>query len=307
MPGMRSLPTLDVVVLNWNTRGLCDAVLTQLRPLADEAGVTVFVVDNGSSDGSDEHLAAAHPWARLIRSERNLGYAGGMNLGLRAGQGEAVLLLNSDVELPELEAIAHLRQVLRDDPRCGAVGPALVFPDGRFQTGAGGWDLGLVTAFNHFFFLSRASRRVPSLYLHQPHWADAADPSPVEVEWIAGTALLARREALERVGGVPTDSFLYAEDIQLGRALRAAGYRLRYAPSARVVHRQGGAQAGPNGRWVTATLEDHARRSAPWEQVLMRSIFGVGLLTRYAAYRVAGDRERAEAMKRYVRAVLTRS
>jgi len=161
--------------VNWNTRELCRALLATLEPLVcREPGVSVILVDNGSTDGSADFVAQAFPWVRLLRSADNLGYARGNNLGIAAGAAPYVWLLNSDTEVRDLGAPTRLLSYLRAHPRCGAVAPALVLPDGALQTGAGGRDIGLLSAFHYSFFLSRLFPRLCAGYfLDQAYWSKA--------------------------------------------------------------------------------------------------------------------------------------
>jgi len=290
---------IEVVIVTWNTRAACLRLLGQVATLAPDAGVTV--VDNASSDGTAAAISAEYPDVRVLTAPHNLGYAGGINHALPSLTGELLLVINSDVELADPKVVPVLSGVLEDDPRCAAVGPAIVGPDGRFEVGAGGYDPTLASALLHFSGASSLSSRVHGLYLRQGLWAGRDEP--VEVDWISGAAFLIRRSALIALGGMPDAAFLYAEDLRLGRRLREAGHRVLYAPHAAVVHHGGGSQGGrPSARWVDATLDAYADEEPRVAQRLMQSIFGAGLLARSALWRVRGRPERAAEMRRYARA-----
>jgi len=102
-------PPASVIVLNYNTRELTLQCLASFAPALDRRGWQIIVVDNGSRDGSAEALPGQYPFVEIIRSERNLGFAGGNNLGLRQAAGEIVFLMNSDVlaAADTLQALAH--------------------------------------------------------------------------------------------------------------------------------------------------------------------------------------------------------
>lgn len=260
-----------------------DQVLTLLRDLAPlRARLRVTVFDNDSRDGTPAAVRSAYPWARLVESPVNLGYAGALRAALPSLSGEALWWLNADLRL-EADTFERLSAALARDPWAGAVGPALLDPDGRPAQGGGGADLSLKSAALHFGGLARlgqavGARGLASSGLYLPR-GFGCGRGPFAVDWVAGTAPLLRREALERAGGVPPSPFLYGEDLLLSRALRRAGYRVLYHPGARVVHQGRGSQGPPDGRWVEGTLA-----SAPPR--LRRPLalwFGLGLGARLAA------------------------
>lgn len=308
--------SLDIVVVNWNTRKLCEALFKRLEPLTQSTGAargetSVVVVDNASTDGSAEAFKARFPWVSLIRSDRNLGFAGGVNLALAETQGAYTLLLNPDVELTPA-TVDRLLDSLAADPSCGVLGPALVQGDDGFQIGAAGRDLDLGSAFSHFALLSRiAPPLFPGLFLHQPYWSQRGQP--VAVGWVCGAAMLFRRSVLDSVGGMPTESFLYAEDLHVCRLVREAGHRVIYDPRIEVLHHQEGSQREQplSSRWVSATLDDYGRRVSTVRRAAMKAIFSGGFLARYAAYSAAGAvsgssrlATRAERMRSYAGAAL---
>ncbi len=270
---------LDVIVIHWRTPDLCAALLRRLEPLR-RRGARLTVVDNASGDGSAGALARAFPEAFVVRAPRNLGYAGGANYGLARTARPFVLLLNPDLDLPDPTAPERLLATCRGDPTCGAVGPALVLPDGRWQVGAAGAAPGPASALGHFLGLDRlAPRRAPALFARQAPLARAG--AAVDVGWVCGAALLVRRRAVAAVGGLPAERLLYGEDLRLGTLLRRAGWRVRYEPRALFVHQQAGAQGGdPGPRWLSATLAEVERDATPAGRAAARGAAFAGLSLR---------------------------
>jgi N-acetylglucosaminyl-diphospho-decaprenol L-rhamnosyltransferase len=305
---------LDVVIVNWNTQALCLAALSTLEPFVRRTpGVHVIVVDNGSTDGSADAVASRFPWVALVRSPENLGYARGNNLGIRQGRAPYVWLLNSDTELRDAEAPLRLLSFLEAHPRCGAVGPALVLPDGGLQTGAAGYDIGLRTAFNYYFFLSRVLPRwCRGYFIDQAYWSRVG--TGTVVDWVCGAALMAPRAVLEHAGLVPADHFMYAEDVTLCRTIRALGHEVVYLPSARVTHHHGASseRSGPaSTRWLRSVFDEYGRRVGPWRRSALRAVFAAGFLLRavlyalmYALARRPPARAKSRAMWAYCAASL---
>jgi GT2 family glycosyltransferase len=202
--------------------------------------------------------------------------------------------------------------VLDGDPSCAAVTPALVLPSGALQSGVGGFDISLITAFNYFFLLSRLFPAwFRGFYISQDAFVGRTDE--IVIDWVCGAAMLVRTEALRAVGGVPADYFMYAEDIRLCRMLRKAGHVIKYVPSAKLLHVHGGTSEAKqvSTRWVSSTLTECGAISNPTTVQLMKLIFAAGFFVRSVAYaagaavtRSADYRRRASAMWAYCKASL---
>jgi len=213
---------VTAIVLNWNglaaTRR-CLASLAAQLPTPPH----VLVVDNGSTDGSAEALAAELGPERFLGLPTNLGFAGGMNRGLAASATEWVLLLNNDAELAP-DALARLEAALAADHGAAAAAPTIYHgepPDRHARWYAGG-RLGRWSAVTH-------------------HGDAPATGAPRAVSFLSGCALLARRAAL--LPGLAEDYFLYFEDAELCDRLAQAGWRLLWVPEAEAWH-AGGASTG---------------------------------------------------------------
>jgi len=211
---------------------------------------TVWVVDNASTDGSAEMVAAAFPQATLRASPSNLGFAGGNNLALRElGFGkradaavrkpDLVLLLNPDAE-PQKDAIRQMAGFLGTHPAAGGAGAQLSYPDGRFQHGAFAFpDLkqlwfDLFSVWPRRLLDGRLNGRYPrALY---------AAGQPFPVDFVLGAALMTRREAIDAVGLMDEGYFMYAEEVDWCWRMQQAGYPFYCVPAAHVIH-HGGASA----------------------------------------------------------------
>jgi GT2 family glycosyltransferase len=203
------------VVLSWNGR---DDTLACLNSL-DGEGAEVIVVDNASEDGSAD--AAAEAGAEVIRNVRNLGYAGGMNVGIRAALdrgADAVLLLNNDVEL-EPGAVGALAAV--ED--AGAVCPVVVFADDPGRVWYAGADFDPKRGYN--------GRHRTEL-------------TATETERICGAAVLIPRGTIERLGGFDEQLFAYVEDADWSLRVRDAGLPLLVTPTARARHKVSASTGG---------------------------------------------------------------
>jgi N-acetylglucosaminyl-diphospho-decaprenol L-rhamnosyltransferase len=251
--------SVTVAVVSWNTREL---LLRCLRSLAGdvEAGrATVWVVDNGSMDGSARAAEELAPWVRVVEPGVNLGFGRAVNSVARRGQDEWLLAANADVALEPgaLEALLAGGK----DQAVGCVAPRLLLPDGETQHSVYPLPtLPFTLAFN--LGVHHVSRRFAERMCLEGFW-DARYPRPVP--WAIGACLLIRRTAFESIGGFDERQWMYAEDLDLGWRLHERGWVTRYEPSARVLHASGAAteQAFGDQRtlaFTTATYAVLARR-----------------------------------------------
>jgi GT2 family glycosyltransferase len=219
-----------IVILNWN--GL--HWLQRFLPLVVErsSGASLFVADNGSTDGSAEWLESAMPGVQLIRIGSNLGFAGGYNAALERVNAERYLLLNSDVE-PLPGWIDAMNAYLDAHPGMAACQPkVLAHADpSRFEhAGAAG---GFIDRNGYPFCRGRIFELTEQ---DEGQYDDER-----EVFWATGACLLIRAEAFHQAGGFDPSFFAHMEEIDLCWRLRRLGWRIGYTSAARVLHVGGGA------------------------------------------------------------------
>lgn len=208
----------SVIVLSWNgmeyLADCLDAVLAQESP-----GFEVIVVDNGSSDGSADFVEEHYPQVQLIRNERNLGFAAGNNVGLRAATGDVLVLLNQDtmVQPGWLGAVVDTL----DDPEVGIAGCKALYPDGTIQH-AGGFVYGDRAETEHTGRFEPDDGRFDTLR---------------DVDFVTGAGLGISQAALSRIG-LLDEGFrpAYYEDVDWCYTAREAGFRVVYQPRAQLVH-----------------------------------------------------------------------
>ena len=231
-------PDLAVVLVNYNAGDELRRALQSVAAEAADRFWEAIVVDNASSDDSAA-TSQAFPQARLIRNARNVGFGRAANQGIAASSASVVLIMNPDCRLVD-GALAALRCELDSHPSCGLVGPRILDPDGSVQGSARG-DPDMLTGL--FGRTSKLRRSFPRLAVSRRNvvtGGDVSAPSPsVVVDWVSGACMLARRDALEAVGGFDERYFLYWEDADLCRRLRTRGYHVRYVPGATAIHRVG--------------------------------------------------------------------
>lgn len=272
--------TVAVAVVSWNTRELLVRCLRSLEPDARSGLAEVWVVDNGSDDGSAELVEAEFGWARLVRAEENLGYGRAVNRVAQETDTQLLAASNADVEL-EPGALSALVAAAEGGDRIGAVAPRLVLPDGSTQHSVYRFPtLGFLAAFN--FGLYRLVPGGGDRMLLEGRW----DPSQRRnVPWAIGAFLLLRRGAFDEVGGFDPAQWMYAEDLDLGWRLGRAGWKTLYLPEARVHHASGAAARQafgdrPYERWMAATYDWIDRRRGPSRRRAAAALNLAGALVR---------------------------
>src|SRR5215204_4263207 len=217
---------LTISIVNAGSR---DVLLTCLESLHQsmhgDITVEIVVLDNASEDGSVDSVRQRFPGVVVIAQEFRAGFAANHNRVIRATSGRYILLVNPDT-FSEDWSLARLVSELDGNPRIGALGPRLVYPDGRPQASAWRFPtpatcvLGLLT-WGRAGIIQSATRR------------------PRRVDWLMGSALMLRREAVEEIGLFDEGFFLYFEEVDLCLRLHRAGWELRYLPEVTVVHHKG--------------------------------------------------------------------
>lgn len=244
-------PSLAVVIVSWNVRDLLADCLTSVLQSLSASALTaeVWVVDNASHDASAEMVRQRFPQARLIASQKNLGFAGGNNRALRemgfqpsnfptfqpSNLPRYVLLLNPDTKVRS-DALTTMVRFMDETPSAGVCGARLVYGDGSFQHSAFGFP-GLAQIALDFFPLhwrlteSRFNGRYPRrLY---------EGGTPFEIDHPLGAAMMLCREVILRTGLFDEGYRMYVEEIDWCMRIRRAGWAIYCVPSAVVVHHAG--------------------------------------------------------------------
>jgi hypothetical protein len=235
---------VDVVVVSYNTRDLLRACLNSIHEACQGTPVRTIVVDNGSLDGSRDLVRGAFPEVNLIAMDRNVGFGAANNRGMRAGAADYILFLNSDAELKP-GAVCSLAAVLDQYPECVAVGPRLIYPDGRFQPSCRRFP----TLLRSFWMTAGLHRRFPDWMTSQHSWLSESEHRlATAVDMVSGACFLIRRSYLESIGGFDENVFFYEEEMDLFLPARRRGLTVRYCVEAEVIHHHGASSGigGPN-------------------------------------------------------------
>lgn len=235
-----SAPDLSVVILNWNARPYLVACLDSILKQHWRHQIEIIVVDNASAlDDSVAVVKRDYPSINLIENPHNSGFGAGNNLGWKAARGEFALFLNPDT-IVEAGALDELLDWMKSHPEVGAVGPRMTYPDGELQHSARAFPSFGAGLFRNSF-LGRLWPQNP--WSRGYLMSDADETHPRAVDWLSGSALVARRAALESIatpnGPWDEDFFMYCEDIDLCYRLMLQNWPRFYVPSATIEHHIG--------------------------------------------------------------------
>lgn len=221
---------LTTIIVSYNTRHLLDECLASLHAAAGPIGGSAcVVVDNASRDGSAEHLAERHAEARLIRLPQNVGFGRANNAALPHVHTPYVLLLNTDAFMSPQSLRASIDH-MQAHPECGVVGAQLLNRDGSPQPSARNFP----TPWNVFLLHAGLGRFFPGTPSIDPPTRNATGPQPCD--WVPGCYLLIRKSVVDQVGLFDPLFFLYAEEVDLCKRVKQAGWQVHCLPGARVVH-----------------------------------------------------------------------
>lgn len=216
---------MSVIVLNWNGKNDTIECIDSLQKL-DYPNYEILMVDNGSTDGSEEIIRTSFPSVHVIQTKQNLGYAGGNNVGMRIALSRGadyVWLLNNDT-LVNPDALTSLVSTALSDPRIAFVGSKIYFHDRPNLI----WCVGGTIELTH-------GGRTDHPGMGQVDTGQFDTIS--DVGYVSGCSLLASKEAIANIGLLPEEYFLYFEETDWNIAAQMKGYRTVLAPASRVWHK----------------------------------------------------------------------
>ncbi len=240
------MPKLTVVIVNYNVKYYVEQCLHSLRKALAAIDAEVYVVDNHSHDGSVEYLQERFPDVNFIACMHNNGFAYANNVAIKQSQSQYVLLLNPDTFVAE-NTIQAMLTFMDEHPLAGATGVQMLGADGqRAMESRRGLPSPMVAFYKMSGLCARfpQSKRFGKYYLSFLPW-----DAPARIEVISGACMMVRREALDKVGLLDEDYFMYGEDIDLSYRIINAGYENWYLPC-QILHYKGESTHKSSFRYV---------------------------------------------------------
>lgn len=215
---------LAIIIVNWNTRDLIIQCLNSIYDNQPRCPFEIWVVDNGSIDGSVDKIRHLFPEVHLIQNHENIGFAAANNQGLQATQGYDCLLLNSDTIINH-GALEGIIECANTYPDVGAIGCKLLNVDGSLQ---------------------KSWAKFPNLWseimgIHVRERTLVFDhPLTYEVDWLSGACLFIRRKTIDEVGLLDETFFMYSEEVDWCYRIKQHNWKVYYLAETEITHLGGG-------------------------------------------------------------------
>ena len=227
---------LSVIIVNYNVRYFLEQCLFSVRKALLNLEIEVFVVDNNSVDGSCQMVREKFPDVKIIENKKNYGFSYANNQAIRLSSGKYVLLLNPDTVVQE-DTFRHVITFMETHPEAGGLGIKMIDGKGNYLPES---KRSLPTPVVAFYKIFGLSRLFPGSKTFNRYHLGFLNPEEMhEVEVLAGAFMLLRKSALDKVGLLDEDYFMYGEDIDISYRLLKGGYKNYYYPGTAIIHYKG--------------------------------------------------------------------
>lgn len=280
---------LSIIIVSWNVADMLADCLDSIRANTDWLSVEVIVVDSASSDHTVDMLQSRYDWVISLPQTENVGFSRGNNIGLAAAKGRHLLLLNPDTEVID-DMLPRMVLYLDGNPDVGIIGPHTYNTDGTTQSSRRRFP-----TLQTLFFESTWLQPFAPAYII-PHFTmqDTHDDETIEVDWVQGHALMARREVYLHIGGLDEGFVMYSEEMDWCKRAKDNGWEVVYVADAHVTHHggQSSAQAGAykyiqfNRSKIRYAKKHHGTFSAWLLRLVLLKLFAFQLLLEGAKWLV---------------------
>jgi GT2 family glycosyltransferase len=221
---------VSIVIVNWNVKEYLLQCLSSIRNNLNGYSHEVIVVDNSSSDGSNEAVLKEFPKVKLIVNSSNEGFAKANNKAIKESKGEFIILLNPDC-LIKSNTIQKMVDFLTENPKCAILGPKLLNEDGSLQPSCRNFLTNWHLALSHLLF-----KFMPEKYRGRLIYEYSDHSHTREVDWIVGACIATRKNAIEEIGGLDETFFMFHEDTDWCYRFKKSGWKIIFYPDAEVIH-----------------------------------------------------------------------
>lgn len=222
---------VSIVIVSYNVSDLLNDCIVSIKK-ETSCNYEIIVVDNNSIDNSAEMLKNCHPDVRLIQNEMNVGFAKANNQAFKESSGKYILMLNPDTVVLN-KAIDKLVQFMGEYPDAGAAGPKVLYPDMSLQPNCHHFPT-LVMRFADYAGLRR---KYPKSRIFGKEFMTYWSYNEIkEVDWITGCALILRKTALDQIGVLDENYFMYTEETDICYRLNKAKWKVMFYPDAEIIH-----------------------------------------------------------------------
>jgi len=227
----KEIKDLVVSIVSYNSLSFLRECLNSILSSPPGVGHEIIVVDNASSDGTDEFVKKNYPEIILIPNKRNIGFAAANNRAIEESRSKYVLLINSDCMVYK-KSLGSLVEFMEKNPEVGIAGPKIVNSDGTIQFSCRRFP----SVFN-----AAAHTILTNIFPDNPFskkykLADIGRDNPFKVDWVSGSCMIIRRKALEDTGILDENYFMYVEDLDICYRMWQKNWEVQYYPEAEIMH-----------------------------------------------------------------------
>ncbi len=228
--GYQKRVDLSIIIVNWNTKEFLLPCVKSVLEIGQGISSELIIVDNGSWDGSGDEVKKTFPFIHLVENEKNLGFAKAVDQGLQKASGKYVLLLNPDTRVKH-GAIVRLLSFMDSHLETGVAGAQLLNSDGTKQNSIANFPSLATELLNKRVLRWLFPKRFPG---KENYYSE-----PIEVDSVIGACMMVRREALDQVGFLDEDYFLFLEETDWCYRMKKAEWKIYHIPQVEVYHFQG--------------------------------------------------------------------
>jgi len=279
-------PEISIIIVNYNSGKYLFETISSIYNSPPSPKFEIIVVDNNSSDSSLDKVIEEFPGIRLIELEKNVGFACANNIGAETAVGEYFLILNNDTEV-ESGSINTLLNEIKNNPSYGIVSPLLLYEDSSPQLNYGN-DPGIISEFITKYF-SKIFFRIRIKF--------GIETFEKNVDWISGACFMISSELYRKLEGFDENFFLYYEDSDLGKRIRALGLKNHVTSKSRIVHFLGKSSSPVFNEILPLVKRGHLHYYKKHNSALSFCILKAYLLFRFRLKRaktlITGNKERS--------------
>lgn len=225
---------LSIIIVSWNVADILAECLDSIYSAHHMHRLEVIIVDSASTDHTLDMLHERYSQVIVLQQTENVGYTRGNNIGLEAAKGRFVLLLNPDTVILG-DALANMLHYMSTNPDVGILGPYTLNTDGTTQSTRRRFPTVALGFFESTWLQSFA----PKAWLDRFYVNDLPLQATVDVDWVQGSALMARREIYEQIGGLDAGYIMFSEELDWCKRAKLAGWRVVFYCKAQIIHHGG--------------------------------------------------------------------
>lgn len=257
----------SIISVNFNQPEVTLAFLQSVKNSTSGLPIELILVDNGSKEDHGTEFLAAYPGLKYLRSEQNLGFAGGNNIGINIASGEFLLLLNNDTEISD-NLIQVLTETMDKNPEIGIISPLILYYDQP--------DTIQYAGFTEMNYLTARNKGIGSMEINQGQY----DKQSKETAFCHGAAMMCRRADLAKVGQMAENYFLYYEELDWCEQFKRAGKKIWFTGQTKIYHKESmsvGKESSIKTYFMTRNRMLFIRRNTSWFNTFLFSCFYIGI------------------------------